>query len=104
KLTTWTERTVTLWGGLIALAPGSLLAGVAAAATGERATATELLADSERRCRAVGARAWLRQTLVAQAGLAAASGDRAAADRLWSESVDLATEMVTGRRDLEPNR
>lgn len=104
KLSAWTERTVTLWGGLVALGPGSLLAGVAAAASGERATATELLVDSERRCRAVGARAWLRQTLVAQAGLAAASGDRAAADRLWAESVDLATEMVTGRRDLEPNR
>ncbi len=95
---------MTLWGGLIALGPGSLLAGLAAAGAGERATAAELLADSEDRCRAVGARSWLRQTLVAQAGLAAAAGDPTTADRLWAESVDLATEMVTGRRDLELNR
>ena len=103
-LMSWTDRTVTLWQGLIVLGPGCLLAGVAAGIAGERAAAVDLLADAEDRSRTVGARAWLRQSLVAQAGLAAGSGDRTGAERLWAESVDLATEMVTGRRDLERSR
>ncbi len=104
RLDRWTDQTITLWGGLVVLGPGCLLAGIAAAAAGERDSATVWLTESERRCRAVGARAWLRQTLAARAGLAANAGDRATADRLWQESVDLATEMVTGRRDPDRNR
>ena len=98
KLGDRTGQTVSLWGGLVLLGPGCLLAGMTAAAVGDHGAAGALLADSEARCRAVGARAWLRQTLVARAGLAAASGDRSGADRLWAESVELATEMVTGRQ------
>lgn len=104
KLVGWTDRTVPLWGGLVLLGPGCMLAGIAAAAAGDRRTAHALLAASEDRCRAVGARAWLRQTLAAQAGLAATMGDRGRADRLWAESVELATEMVTGRREPDRDR
>jgi hypothetical protein len=104
KLRHWTDRTVVLWGGLVLLGPGCLLAGIAAAGAGDRAAAHAMLSDSEDRCRAVGARAWLRQTRAAQAALAAASGDRVRAERLWAESVDLATEMVAGRRSPDRQR